>query len=140
MNSKFNSPEFKTIVYKLNNESGRYEKQATLVPFEKLPFELKVETTRDERIKNNGATEIITGRIKGGKRLFFTGLIHVFNESNWFYGNDYQFINGNKKNSLVIFQFKNTNQELIIYYFNSFYKDSREERIKFVCLFIQSIQ
>ena len=140
MNSKFNFPECKTILFKLNNENGRYEKQPERVPFEKLPFELKVETTREEKIRSNGATEIITGRIKAGKRLFFTGLIPANGFQNWFYGNDYQFIRGTKKNSLVIFHFQNDNRELIVYYFNSFYKDNREDRVKFVLAFIQSIQ
>ena len=116
-----------------------YIKQPTLVPFDKLPNELKVETTRDENIRKNGATELITGRIKGGKRLFFTGLISIPNLLNWFHGNDYLFTNGKKKNSLVIFHFTNSNRELKVYYFNSFYKDSREERIKLVSAFILSI-
>lgn len=140
MNTKFNSPDYKTIEYVLNNETGRFEKQPTLVPFEKLPFELKIETTWEQRIRNNGATEIITGRIKGGKRQFFTGLIPAPTFQNWFFGNDYRFTNGVKKNSLVIFHFLNDNRNLRVYYFNSFYKDSREERVKFVCAFIKSIQ
>jgi hypothetical protein len=140
MENKFNSIEYKTIIYKLNNESCKFEKQPTLVPFEKLPFELKVETTRDQNIRRNGATEIITGRIKGGKRLFFTGLIHVGRWENWFLGNDYQFTNGKKKNSLVIFNTLDNNRELVVYYFNSFYKDSPEERRKFVLDFIMSVQ
>lgn len=140
METKFNSIEYKTIIYKLNNESCKFEKQPTLVPFEKLPFELKIETTREPIIRRNGATEIITGRIKGGKRLFFTGLIPVDRWENWFFGNDYQFTNGKKKNSLVIFHLCDNNHELVIYYFNSFYKDNREERIKLVSDFIMSVQ
>lgn len=138
MNSQFNFPDFKTIVYKLNNDSGKYEKQPERVPFLKLPFELKVETTFEPKIRSNGATEIITGRIKNGKRLFFTGLIIASNYENWFFGNDYQFKNGKKYNSLVIFSFQNDNRELIVYYFNSFYKDNREDRKRFVLSFIQS--
>jgi hypothetical protein len=140
MNNKFNSPDFKTIIYKLNIESGRYEKQPERVPFDKLPIDLKVETTWNEHIKKNGATEVITGRIKGGKREFFTGLIHTPNFANWFFGNDYHFTADKKKNSLIIFQFTDNNRELKVYYFNSFYKDSREERITFVISFIKSIQ
>ncbi len=139
MSNTFNFPDFKTILYRINNETGRYEKQPDRVPFEKLPFELKVETTREQMIINNGATEIITGRIKGGKRLFFTGLIPAPKFNDWFLGNDYQKLkDGTKKNSLVIFNFRNDNRELIIYYFNSYYIHNRDERIKFVCTFIQS--
>ena len=131
-------PEHKTILYRINNESGRYEKQPERVPFEKLPFELKVETTREQKIINNGATEIITGRIKKGNREFFTGLVPDIKFKNWFSGNDYKFIKGVKKNSLVIFNFRNDNRELIVYYFNSFYKDYPDERKRFVCSFIHS--
>ncbi len=140
MSNKFNSIEYKTSIYKLNNETCKYEKQPTFVPFEKLPFELKIETTREPNIKRNGATEIITGRIKGGKRLFFTGLIPVGRWENWFLGNDYQFTNGKKKNSLVIFNTRDNNRELVVYYFNSFYKDNPAERIRFVSDFIMSVQ
>jgi hypothetical protein len=140
MSNKFNSPDYKEITYTLNEETGRYIKQPPLVPFDKLPNDLKVETTREQTIKNNGATEIITGRIKKGKREFFTGLIPASGFQHWYFGNDYQFTNGVKKNSLVVFSFLNENRTLRAYYFNSFYKDSREERIKFVCAFIMSIQ
>lgn len=140
MENKFNSPDYRLLRYVLNIESNRYEKQPERVPFEKLPFELKVETTWEQRIRNNGASEIITGRIKGGKREFFTGMIPVPNFENWFFGNDYQFMNGRKKNSLTIFHFVNDNRKLNIYYFNSYYKDSRAERIQFVSDFIKSIK
>jgi hypothetical protein len=139
MVSKFNLPEFKTLNYLLNVEIGKYEKQPERIPFNKLPFELKVETTIDEKIKRNGANEIITGRIKGGQRMFFSGLIAVPKFTNWFYGNDYEFTNGQKKNSLVLFHFANNNRELVIYYFNNFYKDSRVERELLVNKLIQSI-
>ena len=138
MSTAFNFPEFKTIIYRINKETGRYEKQPDRVPFEKLPFELKVETTREQKIINNGATEIITGRIKKGNREFFTGLIPDIKFKNWFFGNDYKFLNGVKKNSLVVFNFRNDNRDLIIFYFNSYYIDNRDERKKFVCSFIHS--
>ncbi len=139
MVSKFNLPDFKTLNYVLNVESGKYEKQPERIPFNKLPFELKVETTIDEIIKRNGANEIITGRIKGGQRMFFSGLIAAPKFPNWFYGNDYEFKNNKKKNSLVLFHFAYNNQVLVIYYFNNFYKDSRVERELLVKKIIQSI-
>lgn len=140
MSAMFNFPEYITTHYLLNVETGKYEKQPERIPFNKLPFELKVEKTIDEVIKRNGANEIITGRIKGGKRMFFSGLIAVPKFDNWFYGNDYQFKKGEKKNSLVVFHFANNNRELIIYYQNNFYKDSRAERESFVVRFIKFIK
>jgi hypothetical protein len=136
----YNLPDYKTIIYQLNNETSRYEKQPELIPFTKLPFELKVENTQDSRIINNGAIEIITGRFKDKKRLFFTGLIATPNNTNWYYGNDYQFIRGAKQNSLVLFFFSNNHQKLQVYYFNNYYKDNRTERINLVNLLIKSIQ
>jgi hypothetical protein len=139
MSNEFKFPENYTIEYRLNTISGRYEKQPMRIEFNKLPNELKVERTQDKRILANGANEIITGRIKGGKREFFTGLISITSFKNFYYGNDYTFNNGTKKNSLVIFKFSEDNRQLIVYYFNSFYKDSRQEREKFVQLFINRL-
>jgi hypothetical protein len=139
MSNEFKFPENYTIEYRLNTISGRYEKQPMRIEFNKLPNELKVELTQDKRIIANGANEIITGRIKGGKREFFTGLISITGFKNFYYGNDYTFNNGTKKNSLVIFKFSEDNRQLIVYYFNSFYKDSRQEREKFVQLFINRL-
>jgi hypothetical protein len=135
----FNFPEYKTVFYVLNPDTGKYEKEPERVPFNKIPLVLKVENTQDQRIKANGANEIITGRIKGGKREFFTGLISITSFINFYYGNDYTFNNGTKKNSLVIFRFSEDNRQLIVYYFNSFYKDSRQEREKFILLFINRL-
>ena len=140
MSESFNLPEFKTLNYVLNVEIGKYEKQPDLGPFNKLPFELKVEKTYKPEIVKNGANEIITGRIKGGQRMFFSGLIAVPKFTNWFYGNDYEFKNGQKKNSLVLFHFANNNRELVIYYFNNYYKDSRVERESLVVRLIKFIQ
>lgn len=130
-------PEYKTVVYLLNSETGKYQKEPERVPFSKMPYELKVENTQDPRIKANGANEIITGRIQNGKRLFFTGLVPVFNSSVWYYGNDYQTTPQGKKNSLIVFHFTRDNRELHIYYFNSYYKQNRTERINFVSQFIK---
>ena len=139
MSNEFRFPENYTIEYRLNTISGRYEKQPMRIEFNKLPNELKVERTQDKRIIANGANEIITGRIKGGKREFFTGIIPVASTSNFYFGNDYTFNNGTKKNSLVVFRFSEDNRQLTVYYFNSFYKDSRQEREKFVRLFINRV-
>ena len=128
-------PDFTKVIYLLNEDSGRYEKQPDRVPFMKLPNDLKVETTREPILKRNGANEIITGRIKNGNREFFTGLIPI-NAGIWFYGNDYKFANGQKKNSLVVFKFCDRNRKLKIFYFNSFYKENRAEREKFILDFI----
>ncbi len=137
MEKMFNFVVYKELKYKLNSESGRYEKQPEKTPFQKLPFELKVEPTQKDYIIQQGAKEIITGRFKNKKREFFTGLIPI--QSTFFLGNDYEFINGQKKNSLIVFEFSDNNEFLTLNYFNRFYKDYPEERLKFVLLFIHHL-
>ena len=51
MEKMFNLPDFKELIYILNNETGRYEKQPERIPFLKLPYELKIEETQEQRIK-----------------------------------------------------------------------------------------
>jgi len=136
--TKFFIPDFKTLTYCLNHSSGRYEKQPELVPFAKLPLDLKVEKTRENVIKENGASYIITGRVKNKKRQFFTGLISI-NTGNWFWGNDSEIIQGEKKLSLVVFRFSPDFAKLHVYYFNHFYKVDRTTRIQFVEEFAAAI-
>ena len=133
----FNSPDYKGLRYLMNPESGRYEKQPTKIAFQKLPFELKVEPTQDPRIKAQGAEMVITGRFKNNKREFFSGLRPTA-KPGWFYGNDYEFVKGQKINSLVIFSFSDDDAQLTVYYFNRFYKQSASDRETFVNLFIRN--
>jgi hypothetical protein len=133
----FNSPDYKGLRYLMNPESGRYEKQPTKIAFQKLPFDLKVEPTQDPRIKAQGAEMVITGRFKNKKREFFSGL-RPAGKPGWFYGNDYEFVKGQKINSLVIFSFSDDDAQLTVYYFNRFYKQSASDRETFVNLFIRN--
>lgn len=136
----FKFPECKTVCYLLSPQTGRYEKQPMRIPFNKLPHELKIEPTQKDFLKQQGANEIITGRIKNGKREFFTGLVPIFNSTIWYYGNDFEFVKGQKKLSLIVFEFSIDNSRLTVYYFNHFYKDSREQRIEFVNAFANHIK
>jgi hypothetical protein len=131
----FNSVEYKSVKYLLNPHSGRYEKQPARIPFQKLPFELKIEPTQDQRIKSQGADTIITGRFLNKKREFFSGMRRTGFKL-WFHGNDYEFVKGEKVNSLVIFQFSIDDSELTVYYFNRYYKHSVTDRESFVNTFI----
>ena len=134
MEKQFNFVHYKITNYRLNRESRRYEKQPEIISFLKLPFELKVENSQKEFLIQQGANTIITGRFKNKKREFFTGLIPI--SPGFYLGNDWEFIQGKKKNSLIVFQFSNNSQDLTAYYFNRFYLDNREARIKFVKDFI----
>ena len=137
MEKMFNTSYYKELKYKLNSETGRYQKQPEIIPFLKLPFELKVESTQKDFIIQQGANQIITGRFKNKKREFFTGLIPV--ETNYYLGNDYEYLQGQKKNSLIVFEFSENAEYLTLNYFNRYYIDNREARIKFVCAFIHHL-
>lgn len=135
MENKFNFPNYTEAKYKMNAATGYYEKQPEKIAFNKLPYELKVEVTMEEKIRSQGAKEIIHGRIKNNKYQFFTGLIPV-GKPDCYVGNDYEFVNKVKKLSLVIFRFTEANSLLTLYYFNRYYKENREQRERFVLYFL----
>jgi hypothetical protein len=119
----------------MNPKTGRYEKEPSKVNFMKLPYELKVEETQDQRIKAQGAQNIITGRFVNKKREFFSGLRGTAFK-HWYHGNDYEFVRGEKVNSLVLFRFSEQDEFLTVYYFNRYYKQSIEQRLELVNSFI----
>ena len=133
----FNFPTFKTVTYLLNPQTGYYEKQPLKIAFNKLPFELKVEETQEEKIRKQGANEILRGRVKNGRYQFFTGLIPLVDEVAYI-GNDYEFEKGKKFNSLIIAKFSEQNSKLVVYYFNRYYIDNRETLLKFAYQFIEN--
>jgi len=127
--------DFKELVYINNPRTGYFEKQPQRIAFNKMPFELKVEPTQQKNIIANGATELIRSRQLNKKYLFFTGMIKT-PCANWYFGNDYEYLKGLKKLSLVIFFFAADNTTLKVFYFNHFHKDSAQQRAKFVNDFI----
>lgn len=134
MNQYTGQPECKTHVYELNDVTGYYEKKIARPGFEKLPYELKVEDTRKrQQIR---ADLICRGKIKNGKYLFFTGLLPVGNGT-LFFGDNYEIINGYKKNSFILFLFSNGNRTLKIFYFNHF-KVYPGQRAKFISDFFRN--
>lgn len=130
----FSFPKYHVIEYLNNPMSGRFQKQPSLIAFNKLPFELKVEPTQEDRIRQQGAKNIITGKIKDGKREFFTGLIPLTQYC--FMGDNCEYIKGQKKNSLLIFIFSEDSLRLTVYYFNHYFIHNRTERIKLCNNFI----
>jgi hypothetical protein len=130
----FNLPDYKTIEYKNNLLTGRFEKQPSMYSFNKLPFDLKIEPTQEERIKKQGAESIITGRFEKGQRTFFTGLVPI--EKNIFEGNHFEIYKGQKKLSLIIFKLSDDYSNLIVYFFNHYYKENRIQRTQFCQSFL----
>ena len=134
-----NNPKHHLCTYAINIDSGWYDKQPQKISFGKLPERLKVEKTQDERIRSNGANEIITGPFRQKKRLFFSGMVPL-DAPGWYAGNDYEFRSGKKSNSLVLFQFTGGDQFLNVYYFNGWYIENRAMRTQFSNQFARSIK
>jgi excisionase family DNA binding protein len=117
MASKPTPPQFKTVTYQLNDETNYYQKVSCDIGFNKLPDELKIEETR--RPEQIHSSQIIRGRIKNGRYLFFTGLLTT-EFPDFFFGDHYEFVNGNKKNSFVLFHFSKDKKYLNAYFYNHF--------------------
>lgn len=139
MERTFNNIHYKTINYKLNIENGYFEKLIQLVGFKKLPNDLKIEESHQPFLKQQGANIIIRNRIKNYKSSFFSGLIPIDNSELNFQGDTYEYINGRKKPSLMVFILNESKTDLTIYYFNHFYKENKNERMLFVSEFIKSL-
>ncbi len=120
--------DYKKVCFVRNVETNYYQKQPLLVPFSKLPDELKVEETQDPKIRQNGAEQIIRGRIQNKKYSFFTGLIPSKVYADWYFGNHCEFRNGNKVLSIVLFFFSPDFTELRVFFFNGYhlYPSERE--------------
>ncbi|MFT5155888.1 MAG: hypothetical protein ACI83I_000426 [Bacteroidia bacterium] len=127
---------YKEILYLNNPEKGYFQKQPARVPFLKMPFELKIEPTQDERIKRNGAKEVLTSRKVKGKYKFISGMIPT-RCSNFYMANDYEFVKNRKINSLIIIEISEDCSSIRIYYFNRFYIDNPTERERHVLQFIE---
>lgn len=125
-------PESKKLTYKLNFETGYYERIVCSIGFEKLPLELKVEETqRKDQIRSK---LICRGRIKNGSYTFFTGLLPVEGNSLTFFG-DHFHPNEKKRNSFILFQFSKGNEFLTVNYFNHF-KVYPKKRGQFISSFL----
>lgn len=122
-------PQFKVATYQLNKGTNYFERTHCEIGFEKLPFELKVEDTqRPEIIQSK---QIIRGRKKNGKYSFFTGLKPT-QFLNLFFGDYFERINDEKKNSFILFHFTNENSEITIFFFNHYklYPKRRESFVR----------
>ena len=109
-------PHHQVIKYILNDQTGYFVKQPGLTPFNKLPDELKVETTVRPFLIKQGANHIIRGRIKGGVYTFFTGIKKTSFE-NLFTGDHYT-PGTKKKRNLVLFEFSSDFRAFKAYYFH----------------------
>lgn len=125
-----NAVRFSKITFLFNVETNRFDKQPSFVPFTKLPNDLKVEPTHEQKIRNNGANEVISGRFKNGKRVFFTGLQST-GTANVFRGNAFD-------QSEILFHFSTDFRTLWVYYFNG-YRVVRPLRAGFYQQFVAQV-
>jgi len=129
-------PDYKKLIFKLNEETKYFDRVVSPMGFEKVPSELRVEETRKpEQIHSK---TILHGRMKQGKYSFFTGLIPT-NQPQWFYGDHPEYINGQKKKSMILFQFAPGNLSFTMFFFNHWYKEFPKDRNRFIDQFIQSV-
>lgn len=135
MYNSTNLPQHKIVFYANDAQTGYYTKtpqQPDKTPVMRLPYQLKVEPTQLHQIKCN-ATQIIRGKetFKNGVSKFFTGLQHT-NYKEWFAGNDYENLKGQKQLSLCLFNFSTDNSRLTVVYFGRFYIDNPAVRERFI--------
>ena len=134
MSSKFNLPQFKAINYRFNPETGYFtktEKQALESSLMRLPYQVKIARTQADKIKCNAQRVIFSREMnKSGTYKFFTGLQET-NLPEWYIGNDYEYVNGKKVTSLILFNLTEGNSQLTIFYFKRFDKRTHRDRVEF---------
>jgi hypothetical protein len=133
-------PNYHLSVFSNNAQTGYYEKQPEMMPFLKIPFELKVEETQRKDIKTH-ADKLIRGteKTKTGNWKFYNGLLNT-SFPNWYCGNICDFYRGQKKTNLVIFRFSPDHSSLYVFYFTGYDKNNTEQRIKFVNSIIPNLK
>jgi len=129
-------PDYKYLVFTLNQETHYYEMTRGEMGFMKVPNELKLEETQKKGLIKSDF--LIRGRIKDGKYLFFTGLLKTSFE-NLYFGDFYEIKHGIKKNSFILFLFTQDQTRFEMFFFNHF-KLYPDRRGQFINDFINTIK
>ena len=124
------------ITFDRDQDAGWYIRRPELVPFARLPQRLKVERTQVDRLRQQGAEQVITGSMHAKRRTFFSGLRPLPVEG-WYIGNDVEQVNRAKVLSLVLFHFSKDYATLTVYYFPRYYRNDRNDRVRFAVDFIR---
>lgn len=127
--------KYKEFIYKLNVETGYFEKQPSKFTHQKLPFELKREPSQCNYLKNRGAKEILQSRQIENKRPFHTGLLPT-GSNGVFQGDLMERVRGQKVKSLIIFHFVD-DATINVYFFNRLYFDKPQYRLEWCNQFIK---
>lgn len=123
-------PTHKVVTYTNDVASGRFLKDAAIIPFTKLPEYLKAVETRDHDRRNVGADMMIHGPIRNKVRTLHTGLIPTGIER-WYVGDHPDVYNGRTCRNTVLFHFSTDNRRLAVFYFTGLEKFSIAERVRF---------
>ena len=128
-------PDSKVFRFQKNKETGIYEKTEGREQFSKIPDELFIDEIRHpEKIV---AEKIIRGRERVDKTYKFqTGIRPI--GIGTYYGDHYEFKNGKKVNSFVLFRFLSGGESLEVHFFNA-YKLFPRVRKKFASSYLQSL-
>jgi hypothetical protein len=125
-----NTPAHKVATYTNDVASGRFLKDATIIPFTKLPEYLKVVETRDLGRRHVGAGMMIQGPTRNKVRTLHTGLIPT-GIDRWYVGDHPDVYAGRTCRNTVLFHFTQDARRLIVYYFTGLEKHSIPERVRF---------
>jgi len=132
-----NQPDYKLLEFKENTDRKNiYDLQTTSANFNKFNY-FRLEPPKQPYLLNIGA-KYVCESWNNGVKILHTGLIN-FGISNYYLGDYYEFINGQKKTSLMIFEFIPETNEIKIYYFNHFNKRSIPMKLEFCRNFIKDI-
>ena len=126
----------KHLVFELNPETHYYQMTRGELGFTKVPGELQLQVTQRPEIIKAGV--IIQSRMVNGKRQFFTGLLKTSFE-NWYFGDYYEVKHGIKRNSFILFHFREDQKAFQMYFFNLF-KVYPGQRDGFIYQFINSLK
>jgi hypothetical protein len=132
-------PKFRAISYALDPVTGWFVKVPARIAFAKMPERLKCEETQDQRIRANGAREVIHGPAEGGKWKFFTGMVPL-GVPGWFEGNAFEHRTGKGIRSLVLLRFTEGDSVLMVFHFGGWYVHNRAERMKMARAFAEHVE
>ena len=125
-----NAPAHKVATYTNDVASGRFLKDAAIIPFTKLPEYLKVTETRDRGRREVGADMMIHGPMRNKVRTLHSGLLPTGIER-WYVGDHPDVYAGRTCRNTVLFHFSADSRRLTVFYFTGLEKHSIPERVRF---------
>jgi hypothetical protein len=136
-------PKYSKVLYRLNRETKYFLQtaiEAQQTPINRLPLEMRLAPAKAGNVTPNASRLLLSREVtKGGKYRFITGIQQTLH-SDWFLGNDYEYCNGVKKISLILFHFIDEGEGLEVYYFHRYDKPNSGYRLQFANGVIPNLQ